>query len=61
MSPKLEKLWMSKFDGKKTLRLDWDNDRHHEVVIEAHASADEVRSALLQMAVMIDNDIHLRV
>lgn len=60
MAPKLERLWMGEVKGQKTIRLDWDNDRHHEVMISGRADVDRTVEALLQLARLIGNDKHLR-
>ncbi len=61
MATKLERVWLGDGPGgTKSIRLDWDNDRHHEVVIGPVCDADAVREALLQMAHLVGRDPHLR-
>lgn len=56
MGPRLTRLWMDDFHDRKTIRLDWDNDRHHAIAIEGRVTVDDVRTALLEAARMIGND-----
>ena len=61
MEAKLEKIWMGETaDGRKTIRIDWSNDRHHEVVIRGFANVDNAKEALLSMASLIGRDRNLR-
>jgi hypothetical protein len=60
MPPKLKKLWMGECGGQKTIRLDWDNDRHHVVMINGCADVDCTVDALLSLVGLIRNDPHLR-
>jgi hypothetical protein len=45
----------------KTIRLDWSNDRHHEVIIQGRGNVDDVRDALRSLAHLKGNDQNLRV
>jgi len=60
MQPKLTKLWIGQqgdaVTGKQTIRADFSNDRHYEVVISHPANAEQVARALLQMSSMIRLD-----
>jgi hypothetical protein len=60
MEPKLEKIWLGEVKGQKTIRLDWDNDRHHEVMISGQADVGRTVEALLSLARLIGKDPHLR-
>jgi hypothetical protein len=59
MAPKLEKIYMGEVCGQKTIRLDWDNNRHHEVMISGQADVDRTVDALMLLARLIGNDPHL--
>ena len=43
-----------------SIRLDWSNDRHHEIVIQGRCNVDDVVDALLSLARMIGNDPNLK-
>ena len=61
MKPHLEKIWQGEGPLKmKSIRLDWSNDRHHEVVIQGKGTVDDVRNALLSLAHLVGNDPNLR-
>lgn len=61
MTIKLEKIWVSEFEGRKELRFDWSNDRHHAVVIEYPHGADQIAKALSDASWLIGGDMHLLV
>lgn len=59
--PRLENIWQGVGPlNMKSIRLDWSNDRHHEVVIQGRGEVDDVADALRYLAALIDNDPHLR-
>ena len=61
MNPHLRKIWQGKGpNNSKTIRLDWSNERHHEVIIEGAGDVDDVRDALYQLAHLVFNDPNLR-
>lgn len=61
MEPRLERIWQGEGPLKmKSIRLDWSNDRHHEVVIQGNGTVDDVRDALLSLAQLIGKDPHLK-
>lgn len=61
MEPQLEKIWQGEgLHEMKSIRLDWSNDRHHEVVIRGRGNVDEVVDALLSLARMIGEDPKLK-
>ena len=55
MQPKLTKLWTDKRvgTGEQTIRADFSNDMHYEVVIIHPANAEQVSRAMFDMANMI--------
>jgi len=58
---RLEKLWQGEgFNKMPSIRLDWSNDRHHEIVIQGRGNVDDVVDALLSLARLIGNDPNLR-
>ena len=61
MTAKLKNLWISERvgTGEKTIRADFDNDRHYEVVIQHPTGAMQVAYALDNMAHMIAHDPNL--
>lgn len=62
MRPQLERLWQGRgrVFGVSSIRLDWSNDRHHEVTIRGGGNVDDVAEALLLMASIIKNDRNLQ-
>lgn len=59
MNPNLTKLWIREFDGRKEIRADFDNDRHHAVMIESPHRIYQVANALMILARNIAQDPHL--
>jgi hypothetical protein len=61
MTPKLTKLWTAERveTGEQTIRADFSNDRHYEVVILHPGDAEQVARAMFDMASMIARDPHL--
>lgn len=43
-----------------SMRLDWSNDRHHEIVILGNRNVGDVVDALLSLARLIGNDPNLK-
>lgn len=61
VKPHLEKIWQGEGPDKMpSIRLDWSNDRHHEIVIQGWTYVDNVVEALLSLARLIDNDPNLK-
>lgn len=61
MKPHLEKIWQGAGPNKMpSIRLDWSNDRHHEIVIQGWTCVDDVADALISLAHLIKNDPNLR-
>lgn len=61
MNITLEKIWQAQsFDGDIAIRLDWSNDRHHQVIIRHNRNVECVADALIQLARLIRGDIHLK-
>lgn len=61
MEPQLEKIWQGEgFNKMKSIRLDWSNDRHHEIVIQGRGNVADVVDALLSLVRLIDNDPNLK-
>lgn len=58
MQTKLTKLWTDKRagTGEQTIRADFSNDRHYEVVIGNPGNTDQVARAMFNMAHMIGTD-----
>lgn len=60
MQPKLTNLFIGRrgdaATGEQTIRADFSNDRHYEVVIRHPANAEQVAKAMLEMAHMIGRD-----
>lgn len=55
----LEKVWVNEFDGRKELRFDWSNYRHHSVLIEPPWGAYQIAKALSDASWLIGGDPHL--
>lgn len=61
MKPRLEKIWQGEGPlGMKSIRLDWSNDRHHEIVIQGRGNVGDVVDALLSLARLIGKDPNLQ-
>lgn len=64
MTPKLTKLWHNEIDTpaqyRVELRADFDNDRHHAVLVEEPHGPMELARALDRLARQIATDPHLR-
>jgi hypothetical protein len=59
-SATLKRLWLDdKIDPLK-IRLDWSNDRHHDVLIEPPFTKNEVIKALDDLCYLILRDSHLK-
>ena len=59
-NPKLIKLWIGTVHGQQSVRADFSNDRHYEVVIHRPGHAEHVSDALFRMAEIIATDPHLK-
>jgi hypothetical protein len=60
MKIELSKIWLDDYNGRKSFRADFSNDRHFEVVIGWPHEAGQVAAALLGLASMIGRDPHLK-
>ena len=58
---RLVKLWLNSndFELESEIRLDWDNDRHHAVVINRPLDREQVARSLVKMADLIMYDTKL--
>lgn len=59
MTATLAKIWINEFEGRKELRTDFTNDRHHAVLIEAPHGAEQIANALSTLAYLIATDATL--
>lgn len=60
MTVKLTKIWMDSYEENKTIRVDFDNDRHWICRIEYPHTPNDVAAALFRLAHHIDRDPYLR-
>jgi len=59
-TPKIEKIWLNEMPVSGVeLRLDWDNDRHHAVVVSYPFGAKQVADAMVSAAQLINRDRNL--
>lgn len=59
MKPQLTKIWLSDFEGRQDIRVDFSNDRHYAALVEMPRGAEQVAQALFLLADMITHDPHL--
>ena len=61
MQAKLTRIWtdIRVGTGEQTIRADFGNDMHYEVVICRPGGAEQVARAMFDMATMIDRDTRL--
>lgn len=60
VEPLLEKIWQGEGPDKMpTIRLDWSNDRHHEIVIHGRGNVVNVFEALISLARLVGKDPNL--
>jgi len=60
MIAEIENIYLADFRGEKELRVSFDNDRHHVVIISHPHTADKLAEALIVLAMNLRNDPHLR-
>lgn len=60
MVAKIEKIVLADSCGEKELRVSFDNDRHHAVIISHPHTADKLAEALITLAMNLRKDHHLK-
>lgn len=55
-APKLTEIWLNNVQGYRELRVDFDNDRHHAMMIEPPYDKEAVARAFEQIAANIRRD-----
>lgn len=58
--PKPTKIWLNTICGSLEIRLEFDNDRHHAVMLEKPHNAKHLAHALVNLANNIMKDPHLK-
>jgi hypothetical protein len=57
---RLEKIWISEgLEGRRDLRLDWSNDRHHAVTIFHPGGPEQIGDAIRSLARLVYGDPNL--
>lgn len=59
MTAELIRVWINEFEGRRELRLDWSNDRHHALEIPSGCDADELAHLLHDFAELVRTDEQL--
>lgn len=56
MAPAVTEIWLNNLDDRKEIRVDFSNDRHHAMVIEAPYDKEAVARAFEKIAANIRRD-----